>query len=78
MEKIYFKNYQIVLFISLLSIGILFLALLAEPARYLGALLIIIDVLYAGSILYTQISKGNNDRLRSRTRDQMLRSQHKR
>lgn len=78
MEKLYIKNYQIVLFISLLLIGLLFLALLSEPVRYIGAMLIIIDVIYAGSIIYSGISKGNNNRLRSRTRDQILRYQHKR
>ncbi|MFY9153345.1 MAG: hypothetical protein WAO52_15115 [Prolixibacteraceae bacterium] len=78
MGKLYVKNYQIVLFISLLLIGILFLALLSEPVKYIGILLIVTDVLYAGNIIYTSISKENNHQLRSRTRDQILRFQHKR
>lgn len=72
MKAFQIKTYQIVVFFVLLYVGILLMALLSEPIRYVGAILIFIDILYSGSIYFTNLGVDNQERFRSRVRDQLF------
>lgn len=75
MEKLNVKSYQYILGIFLLLAGILFFALLSSPFRYLGIVFITLAYLYFVRIFYSKFSGTDDEHLRSRTRDQILKHQ---
>lgn len=75
MQKENVKNYLLISAIILLTIGIVLFAMLSGPARYVGIIFLIFAIVFFASFNYLNFRNSNNDRLRSRTRDQMLKHQ---
>jgi len=78
MENKNIKNSQFIIGACLVIIGILVFSFLSDPVRYFGFAFIIGAAIYFISIFSSPINGINNERkYRSRTRDQILRHQHK-
>jgi len=78
MENQNIKNYQLIVGVSLVLIGILMFSFLSDPLRYFGFVFIIGAAIYFVNVFPTKIIDRNNDgKFRSRTRDQILRHQHR-
>jgi len=78
MENQNIKNFQFVIGSSLVLVGILIFSFLSDPVRYFGFVFIIGAAAYFISIFSTPLKGRNNaGKYRSRTRDQILRHQHK-
>ncbi|HCY40666.1 MAG TPA: hypothetical protein DHV48_04820 [Prolixibacteraceae bacterium] len=75
MQKGNNKNYLLISAIILITIGIVLFAMLSGPARYVGIIFLIFAIIFFASYNYLSFRNSNNDRLRSRTRDQMLKHQ---
>lgn len=78
MENKNLKNYQFIIGSCLVLVGILIFSLLSDPARYLGFVFIIGAAIYFININTPKtINKNDAGKFRSRTRDQILRHQHR-
>jgi hypothetical protein len=78
MEYQNIKNYQFVIGSGLVIVGILIFSFLSDSVRYFGFVFIIGAVLYFININLSKTANENNDdRFRSRTRDEILRHQHR-
>jgi len=78
MENQNIKNYQFIIGACLVLGGILIFSFLPDPARYFGFVFIIGAAIYFININSPKIEKTNKPRrFRSRTRDQILRHQHR-
>jgi hypothetical protein len=78
MENQNIKSYQLVIGSSLVIIGILIFSFLTDPIRYFGFVFIIGAAVYFISIFSSHLNgKNNTGRYRSKTRDQILKYQHK-
>jgi len=75
MQKVNVKNYLLISAIILLTIGVVLFAMLSGPARYIGIIFLIFAIVFFASFNYLNFRNSNNDRLRSRTRDQLLKHQ---
>jgi hypothetical protein len=78
MEDQKIKNYQFVIGSGLVLVGILMFSFLSDPVRYFGFVFIIGAAIYFISINSPKINTRNNaGKFRSRTRDQVLKHQHR-
>ena len=78
METRNIKNYQFAIGLSLVFIGILIFSFLTNPVRYFGFIFIIgAAVYFINSNTPKAISRNSTRKFRSRTRDQILRHQHR-
>jgi len=78
MENKNIKNYQFIIGAGLVLVGILIFSFLSDPARYFGFVFIIGAAIYLININSPKIASTNNaGKFRSRTRDQILRHQHR-
>jgi len=78
MENHNLKSYQFILGLSLVLLGILIFSFLSDPVRYVGFVFIIGAAIYFVSVSSSNIRYRNKDeKFRSRTRDQILKHQHK-
>jgi hypothetical protein len=78
MENQNIKNYQFVIGSGLVLLGILIFSFLSDPIRYFGFVFIIGAAVYFININSSKTVNGNHvGKFRSRTRDQMLKHQHK-
>ena len=78
MENQNIKNYQFVIGVCLVLVGILIFSYLPPPVRYFGFVFIIGAATYFIRINSPQIANTTNSRkYRSRTRDQFLKHQHR-
>jgi uncharacterized membrane protein len=78
MENQNIKSYQFVLGLGLVLLGILIFSFLSDPVRYLGFVFIIGAAIYFANVSSSKIMYRNKDeKFRSRTRDQILKHQHK-
>jgi len=78
MENRSIKNYQFIIGAGLVLLGILIFSFLSDPARYFGFVFIIGAAIYFININSPKIASANNaGKFRSRTRDQILRHQHR-
>jgi len=72
------KNYQFIIGACLVLVGILMFSFLSGPVRYFGFVFIIGATIYFININSPKITTRNNaGKFRSRTRDQVLRHQHR-
>ena len=77
MENQNIKNYQFLIGFSLVLIGILMFSFFSVPVRYFGFAFIIGAAVYFINIYPTKLSGDNSAKFKSRTREQILRHQHK-
>ena len=78
METRNIKNYQFAIGLSLVFIGILIFSFLTDPVRYFGFIFIIGAAIYfINSNTSKAINENSTRKFRSRTRDQILRHQHR-
>lgn len=78
MENQNIKNYQFIIGSSLVLVGILIFSFLSDSVRYFGFVFIIGAAIYFINInSATTIHRNNAGKFRSRTRDQILRHQHR-
>ena len=78
METRNIKNYQFAIGLSLVFIGILIFSFLADPVRYFGFIFIIGAAIYfINSNTPKAIYRNSTRKFSSRTRDQILRHQHR-
>jgi len=78
MESQNIKNYQFVVGSCLVLVGILIFSFLSDPVRYFGFVFIIGAAIYFISINSPKTTYRNNEgKFRSRTRDEILRHQHR-
>jgi hypothetical protein len=78
METRNIKNYQFAIGLSLVFIGILIFSFLTDPVRYFGFIFIIgAAVYFINSNTPKAINRNSTRKFRSRTRDQILRHQHR-
>jgi len=78
MENQNIKNYQFIIGSSLVLVGILIFSFLSDPIRYSGFVFIIGAAIYFININTTKTTNRNNTgKFRSRTRDQIIRHQHR-
>jgi len=78
MENQNIKNYQFVIGSSIVIIGILIFSFLSDPLRYFGFAFIIGAAVYFISIFSSIRNTSNNTgRYRSKTREQILKHQHR-
>lgn len=78
MENQNIKNYQFIIGSSLVLVGILIFSFLSDPVRYFGFVFIIGAAIYFINInSATTIHRNTAGKFRSRTRDQILRHQHR-
>jgi membrane protein implicated in regulation of membrane protease activity len=75
MQKENVKNYLFISGISLLILGILLFAMLSGPVRYVGIIFLIFAIVFVASSNYLKLRNSDDGRLRSRTRDQILKHQ---
>lgn len=75
MQREYIKNYLLISGITLIVIGILFIAMLSSPMRYVGIIFLIFAIILIASFNYLKLRNSEDGRLRSRTRDQILKHQ---
>jgi len=75
MQKENIKNYLFFAGIILLIIGIAFFAMLSSPVRYIGIIFLIFAIIFIASFNYLKLRNSDDGRLRSRTRDQILKHQ---
>lgn len=75
MQREYIKNYLLISGITLIVIGILFIAMLSDPMRYVGIIFLIFAIILIASFNYLKLRNSEDGRLRSRTRDQILKHQ---
>ena len=71
------KNYQFIIGVLTLLIGIMLFAVVSSPVRYFGVVFISLSIFYFVIVFYSKISDSNNGRYKSRIRDQILRHQYK-
>lgn len=78
MEDKNIKNYQFIIGASLVLVGILIFSFLSDPVRYFGFVFIIGAAIYFININSPKTTNINNTgKFRSRTRDEILRHQHR-
>lgn len=78
MENQNIKNYQFIIGSSLVLVGISIFSFLSDPLRYSGFVFIIGAAIYFININTTKTTNRNNTgKFRSRTRDQIIRHQHR-
>jgi membrane protein implicated in regulation of membrane protease activity len=75
MQREYIRNYLLISGITLIVIGILFIAMLSDPMRYVGIIFLIFAIVLIASFNYLKLRNSEDGRLRSRTRDQILKHQ---
>ena len=75
MQREYIKNYLLISGITLIVIGILFIAILSSPMRYVGIIFLIFAIVLIASFNYLKLRNSDDGRLRSRIRDQILKHQ---
>lgn len=75
MQREYIKNYLLISGITLIVIGILIIAMLSDPMRYVGIIFLIFAIILIASFNYLKLRNSEDGRLRSRTRDQILKHQ---
>lgn len=75
MQREYIKNYLLISGIALIVIGILFIAMLSSPMRYIGIIFLIFAIILIASFNYLKLRNSEDGRLRSRIRDQILKHQ---
>lgn len=75
MQREYIRNYLLISGITLIVIGILFIAMLSSPMRYVGIIFLIFAIVLIASFNYLKLRNSEDGRLRSRTRDQILKHQ---
>ena len=75
MQREYIRNYLLISGITLIVIGILFIAMLSSPMRYIGIIFLIFAIIFIASFNYLKFRNSEDGRLRSRTRDQILKHQ---
>jgi membrane protein implicated in regulation of membrane protease activity len=75
MQREYIKNYLLISGITLIVIGILFFAMLSSPVRYVGIIFLIFAIILIASFNYLKLRNSDDGRLRSQTRDQILKHQ---
>lgn len=75
MQREYIRNYLLISGITLIVIGILFIAMLSDPMRYVGIIFLIFAIILIASFNYLKLRNSDDGRLRSRTRDQILKHQ---
>jgi membrane protein implicated in regulation of membrane protease activity len=75
MQREYIRNYLLISGITLIVIGILFIAMLSDPMRYVGIIFLIFAIVLIASFNYLKLRNSDDGRLRSRTRDQILKHQ---
>lgn len=78
METRNIKNYQFAIGLSLVFAGILIFSFLPDPVRYFGFVFIVGAAIYfINKNTPKTINRNSSGKLRSRTRDQILRHQHR-
>lgn len=78
MENQNIKNYQFFVGSCLVLVGILIFSFLSDPVRYFGFAFIIGAAIYFININSPKTTNKNNvGKFRSRTRDEILRHQHR-
>ena len=75
MQKENIKNYLFFAGMILLIIGIALFAMLSSPVRYVGIIFLIFAIIFIASFNYLKLRNSDDGRLRSRTRDQILKHQ---
>lgn len=75
MQREYIRNYLLISGITLIVIGILFIAMLSSPMRYVGIIFLIFAIIFIASFNYLKLRNSEDGRLRSRIRDQILKHQ---
>ena len=75
MERQKIKAYQYILGISVLLTGILLFALLSNTLQYLGIVIVILAYIYLVWIFYNNFRGTNDEHLKSRIRDQIMKYQ---
>lgn len=75
MQREYIKNYLLIAGIVLILIGILVIAMLASPIRYVGIIFLIFAIILITSFNYLKLRNSEDGRLRSRIRDQIRKHQ---
>jgi uncharacterized membrane protein len=78
MENQNIKNYQFFFGALLVLIGILIFSFLSDPVRFFGFIFIVGAAIYFATISSSRSIGTNNEKFKSRTRDHILRHQHKR
>lgn len=77
MQKNNIKNYLLISGIVFLIVGILLFALLSDPTRYVGIVFLIFAIVLIVSSNYLNVRSSDDGKLRSRTREQLLKHQLK-
>jgi membrane protein implicated in regulation of membrane protease activity len=77
MQKTNIKNYLLISGIGCVVLGIILLALLSTPARYVGVIFLIFAIVLIASSNYLNFRSSDEGKLRSRTREQLLKHQLK-
>jgi len=77
MKKQIIKNYQFYLGVFTFLTGIMLFAILSSPLRYFGVVFISFSILYFVIVFYSKISDSNDEKYKSRIRDQILKHQYK-
>lgn len=76
-ESLIIKTYQLVRGSVLLLVGVLLLILFSAPVVYLGFLFLAGSAIYFVVAVYLNTKHLNNENLKSRTRERILRHQYR-
>ena len=75
MQKEIYKSYLFISGFLFLVIGILLFVVLSGPVRYIGAIFLVLAIILITSTNYLTRRNSDDQRLHSRTRDQILKHQ---
>ncbi len=72
------KPIQIILAILVFIAGVFLMVFFSGSIWYFGGILITLSIIYSGRFVYRSLGNSNDEKLRSRTREQLLKHQHRR
>jgi hypothetical protein len=78
MKELNFKNSELLWGFVILALGFLIFAGISNSYRYLGIVFLAVGIVYFIRIFFSKSNKSDDDNLKSKTRDQVYKYQHKR